>query len=238
MTPPGPAKRASAAAPRRRSAAKRAATAREPGTPARERQLRSRGQRTMAKLLDAGREVLAQSGYQAARVDDIVRVAKLSHGTFYLYFTDKEDLVHALARECVAEMVELATSLGPVDDGPAGEAELRRWLESFVATYRRYGMVIRVFMEERNLDRELIRLGSDAFGQIAASFVARLEEVRRPESLDPQVAAAALLAMVERFTYFAVTRPLPTPDDAALDTLAVLIHRGFFGGRPRKSSPA
>jgi AcrR family transcriptional regulator len=215
--------------------AERAIRVREAGGPARERQLRSRGQRTLAKLLDAGREVLAQSGYQAARVDDIVREAKLSHGTFYRYFTDKEDLVHALARECVVEMVDLAISLGPVDGGRDGLAELRRWLDGFLATYRRYGMVIRVFMEERNLDRELYALGVDAFGQIASSFAEQFEKVQRPHPLNPQVAAAALLAMVERFTYLAVSRPLWTPDDVALDTLAVLIHRGFFGGRVLRS---
>jgi AcrR family transcriptional regulator len=185
----------------------------------------------MAKLLAAGREVLAQSGYQPARVDDIVRVAKLSHGTFYRYFTDKEDLMHALARECVAEMVDLAVSLGPVDDGPAGLAELRRWLGAFVDTYRRHGMVIRVFMEERNLDRDLFALGSAAFGKINASFVARLAAVPRAVPLDLQTAAAALLAMVERFTYLAMSLKFVEPDTEAFDTLAVLVHRGFFGGR-------
>jgi AcrR family transcriptional regulator len=38
----------------------------------------------MQRLLDAGVEVFAARGYHAARVDDIVKVAETSHGTFYL----------------------------------------------------------------------------------------------------------------------------------------------------------
>jgi len=114
-----------------------AAPPRALGTPASGRQLRNRGRATMSKLLDAGREVVAENGYQGARVDDIVRVAELSHGTFYLYFTDKEDLVRALAEECMGEIVVLATSLGPVGAAASGRSELRAWLARFLAAYRR-----------------------------------------------------------------------------------------------------
>ena len=43
----------------------------------------------MRQLLDAGVEVYASKGYFAARVDDIVKLARTSHGTFYLYFANK-----------------------------------------------------------------------------------------------------------------------------------------------------
>ncbi len=51
----------------------------------------------MRRLLDAGMRVFAERGYHAARVDDIVRAARTSHGTFYLYFANKEDLLCTLA---------------------------------------------------------------------------------------------------------------------------------------------
>ena len=46
----------------------------------------------MQKLLEAGLAEFDENGFQAVRVDDIVRRAKTSHGTFYLYFANKEDL--------------------------------------------------------------------------------------------------------------------------------------------------
>src|SRR5262245_1372433 len=83
------------------------------GAPAQTRELRARGRETMRKLLDAGVEVFAARGYHAARVDDIVKLAETSHGTFYLYFSNKEDLFRALTEEVAAEMQTLAESLGP-----------------------------------------------------------------------------------------------------------------------------
>ena len=58
------------------------------GAPAQERELRAQGRKTMRKLLDAGMTVFERRGYHAARVDDIVKVARTSHGTFYLYFAN------------------------------------------------------------------------------------------------------------------------------------------------------
>ena len=43
-----------------------------------------RGQRTMRRLLDAGSPSSPARGYHSARVDDIVKAAKTSHGTFYI----------------------------------------------------------------------------------------------------------------------------------------------------------
>ena len=76
----------------------------------------------MRQLLDAGVEVFATKGYFAARVDDIVKLAETSHGTFYLYFSNKEELFRALAAEVADEMQTLAESLGPLEPGPAGRS--------------------------------------------------------------------------------------------------------------------
>ena len=199
------------------------------GTPASGRELRTQGKRTMAKLLEAGLEVLTERGYHAARVDDVVRVAKLSHGTFYLYFANKEDLFRALARECAEEMEDLADALGPVTPDKAGETELRNWLTQFVATYRRYGAVIRGWMEEQVVDRELVRLGVQAFEQIIESLRRRLAEADSSHLPDSQLATAAMLGMIERLSYFTSSRELGYADDQVVEVLTTLLHRGMFG---------
>src|ERR1700716_2531321 len=90
------------------------------GAPAQERELRAQGKKTMRKLLDAAMVVLDKRGYHAARVDDIVKVARTSHGTFYLYFANKEDLFRALALDVADEMTALVESLGSLTPDPAG----------------------------------------------------------------------------------------------------------------------
>jgi AcrR family transcriptional regulator len=177
--------------------------------------------------MDAGMAVLAERGYHAARVDDVVRRAKVSHGTFYLYFSNKEDLFRALAVQCADDMTRLASSLGPVPPGQAGLVELRRWLLEFMSTYRRYGVVIRAWMEDQVTSRELGRLGSETFSAITNSLVARLHE-NHGDDHDAELAAAAMLAMVERSTYFVTSRGVPIDDDQMADTLAQMLHRGLF----------
>jgi AcrR family transcriptional regulator len=79
----------------------------------------------MRKLLDAGAQIFADRGYHAARVDDIVKIAKTSHGTFYLYVANKEDLFRALATEVAEEMVGLAEALPPIAADESGYRQLR-----------------------------------------------------------------------------------------------------------------
>jgi AcrR family transcriptional regulator len=196
------------------------------GTPAAERALRTQGRKTLARLLHAGTQVLSEKGFHAARVDDIVRVADLSHGTFYLYFANKEELFRALASECANEMTELAAAMPAAGPGPDGRAELRAWLADFLESYRRYGMVIRGWMEEQVAERELLELGAQAFTAMTGAF---RDQVTDRDDAD--LAAVALLALIERFAYFVTSRTLDFDEEVVLDTVATLVHRGFFAGR-------
>ena len=213
--------------PRRGSGARGAGTrAKElPGTPAQSRELRAQGRKTMRRLLDAGMRVFADRGFHAARVDDIVRSARTSHGTFYLYFTNKEDLLRALATECGHEISALADTLGPVGPDADGYLELRAFLGRFFGTYRRYGPVIRAWMEGHVDDREVGALGVRSFTDIANALDRRIREAGAPSS---PASISALMALLERFAYFLVSRRLEFESDAMLDTITHIVHRGFF----------
>ena len=201
------------------------------GTPAQGRELRARGRRTMRKLLDAGVEIFAQRGFHAARVDDIVKLAKTSHGTFYLYFSNKEELFRALAHEVAGEMISLANSLPPIDPGPEGRAELRAWLARFVEVYEHYGPVIRAWTEAEIGASEFGRLGTDVLTEFSRVLTGR---IRRSASgdINPQIAALAVVAMIERFNYYVLSRQVDVSRDEMLDTLATVTHAGLFGGSP------
>jgi len=199
------------------------------GTPAQRRELRAQGKRTMRRLLGAGLRVFAERGYHAARVDDIVRAARTSHGTFYLYFANKEDLLRALAVDCAKELTDLADTVGPIGPDDAGRTELRLFLERFLATYRRYGPVIRAWMEDQVGDRDVDRLGVKAFTAIADVLGRRMREAGAEFAANEDAAVGALMAMIERVSYGVASRRLVTDDDALLDTLTTIVHRGFFG---------
>ena len=160
----------------------------------------------MRRLPDAGLRVFARRGYHQARVDDIVRAARTSHGTFYLYFSNKEDLLRPLAVECAEEMEALATRVPAVTPDDAGCDELHAFLGAFLDTYGRYGVVIRAWMEDQVSDRKVDRLGVDAFTHIAEAFAVAHARGRRSPTTTPPL--ARLMAMLERFSYAMSRRDL------------------------------
>ena len=191
------------------------------------RPLRRQGEATRAKLLDAAVTALADKGLHAARVDDVVRIAGVSHGTFYLYFANKEELFRAMAQHCADEAAELAAALPPISPDPDGEARLRAWLSEYLDFYRRHGVVIRAWAENQFSDRTLARLGTKSFRRIA-STVHESMTGSKATSQSVMLRATALLAMVERFAYTVTSRDLGWTDEQVLDTLATLAHRGWF----------
>jgi AcrR family transcriptional regulator len=182
----------------------------------------------MRKLLDAGAEVFATKGYHAARVDDIVKLAQTSHGTFYLYFSNKEDLFGALAAEVTDAMRDLAESLAPLAPGPAGEAALRAWISRLSDLYEQYGAVIRAWTDAEIGGTEVGRLGTEMLTQFTRAISKRIAEVA-PPGIDVSVATIALVAMLERLNYYVLTRQVRVERDAMNDTLARVMHASLFG---------
>lgn len=53
------------------------------------------------ELVEAAAAVFARKGVEAATVDDVVREAGVAKGTFYLYFTTRDEIVTAVAERLV-----------------------------------------------------------------------------------------------------------------------------------------
>jgi AcrR family transcriptional regulator len=172
--------------------------------------------------------VLASKGYHATRVDDVVKLAQTSHGTFYLYFSNKEELFRALAAEVAEEMQALAEAMEPLRAGATGRARLQRWIKQFVEVYERHGPVIRAWTEAEIGGSEFGRLGTDLLTQFTGVIVARIEEVA-PADLDPTIATLVIVAMLERLNYYALTNQVRIEPDAIAETLARVTHAALFG---------
>jgi AcrR family transcriptional regulator len=101
----------------------------------------------MRKLLDAGRAVFEERGFHAARVDDVVKAAQTSHGTFYLYFANKEDLFKALTLDALHDVEVIAAEFPHVTPDDAGRAALRDWVQRFCDIYATHATVIRILSQ-------------------------------------------------------------------------------------------
>jgi AcrR family transcriptional regulator len=191
------------------------------------RVLRARGQRTRARLLQAGSTVLARKGYHAARVDDIVATAHSSHGTSYLYFASKEDLFDQLVAQVASDLTTLVDELPVIADTDDGRHALRSWLERFADLYERSGPVIRSWTEIE-LSTDAIGVHGEAVLAVMTTAMARNIRVTRRSKLDPTITGLALMMMVERLNYYATTKQLVATRDELLDTLVEVITSALF----------
>ena len=183
------------------------------------RELRPRGQRTQARLLEAAVEVFAAKGYHAARVDDIVKAAATSHGTFYLYFANKEDLFAVLAEDVAAAFDAAAADFPGITATPDGVAAIRAWLDRFTALYERHTHVLEAWTAADIAGEDAGRRGEEMIG----NFVVVLSErVAGSDAPGPElvVAVTAVVAMIERYNYYVSNRRVPAEREAMLDTLA------------------
>ncbi|HET6832515.1 MAG TPA: TetR/AcrR family transcriptional regulator [Acidimicrobiales bacterium] len=193
------------------------------------RALQARGQRTRQRLLDAAADVFDRTGYHAARVDDVVAAAKSSHGTFYLYFTSKEDLFEQLVGDVAAELHGLIGELAPVTNSARGREALRAWLARVRETYARHGRVIRAWTEAELSGDPVGRQGDDVLTGLALALTRRMRLPKR-SGLDPTIATLALMMMVERLNYYAASGQVDLDDeDELLDTLTDVVMATAFG---------
>jgi AcrR family transcriptional regulator len=185
------------------------------------RALRPRGEQTRQRLLEAGTKVLPTRGYHDARVDDIVEVAGVSHGSFYRYFDNKDDFFRVLAEQASRRMIELLDVFPDDADADA----LRRWLDDWFTTYESNGGVISTWQEMHASEPTLVAFGQ----QVAAAVLARLMEVLDQRGFgDPVVDALALLALIERIPYSVFTLGFTAQTDA-IEAMVTIIRRGLMG---------
>jgi AcrR family transcriptional regulator len=202
------------------------------GAPAEGRELRTQGRQTVRKLLDAGVEVLAAKGFHDARIDDVVQAASTSHGTFYRYFANKEDLFRALLVDVGDAMSEPAATLGPLTADDAGRDELRRWLVEFAVLYEKFSPIIRSWVEAEMDHHQFGQLGADVLAAFAGVLTERIAAAADARVTDPTSAAIVVVAMIERASYYAAVGHLAVTPDELADSLAVAIHASLFGAGP------
>jgi AcrR family transcriptional regulator len=197
------------------------------GGPAQERELRAQGQKTMRRLLDAGEWVFERRGFHAARVDDVVKRAKTSHGTFYLYFSNKEDLFRALAIDAMEEMAALADTLPDLASSEDPRGELRTWIATFFDVYASHGTIIRSWTEGEIVDTDLGATGTRLLRTLGSALAKHVPE--RP-GVTPEVAGMALLALLERMNYLLQSKQIRFEREELLDTVTAVAWDGFLKG--------
>jgi AcrR family transcriptional regulator len=199
------------------------------GAPASKRVLRSQGRRTMRKLLDAAMVAFDRRGYHATRVNDIVDIARTSHGTFYLYFSNKEDLLRALVTEAATEAQKLYDALSslPAEGGAPTWDDVHGWIQAYSELWFRYAPLFRAWTDLATIDPELVDVIRETFTVMSGALSQQIGLDSSGHIIDPDAAGMATLAMLDRFHYLRefVGQPI---DDVALETMTTMVYRALF----------
>ncbi|WP_246097982.1 TetR/AcrR family transcriptional regulator [Rhodococcus spelaei] len=165
-----------------------------------------RGLRTRSALIAAARKVFEKSGYLDTRLIDITKAAKCSAGTFYTYFSSKEEIFAAVLELAQEDMMHPGMPHVAADDDPAAiiEASNRAYFEA----YKRNAKLMGLLEQVASVDPEFRRLRqqrADAFVRRNARSIENLQERGLADAdLDPMLASRALSGMISRlgFGYF------------------------------------
>ncbi len=161
------------------------------------------------EILAAAFEVFAAHGYEAARIDDVVRQAGIAKGTLYLYFRDKEELFRAVVHNLPQKRFDT------IPAGFQGTAEelLREFLSRMYSQIIRNDKVrsiVRLLIAESGrfpqlaeiYHREIIAPGIKVIRRVIMQGIAS-GEFRRTAALEfPQLLAApGVLAIMWRILH-------------------------------------
>lgn len=172
----------------------------KPGRGVRFVQERSRD--TLRRIIKAAEEVFSEKGYQKASVADIIARAGIGHGTFWLYFRNKDDLLRYLVQDMISEFESFAwyrendpekTPIDCVEDVEIIIGDVTRIFERHSPIFP---LILRASLESEEFRGTLNEL-LQPFAHILEGKLREHLEKGLCSGLDPQVAALIILNMVE-----------------------------------------
>jgi AcrR family transcriptional regulator len=203
------------------------------GLPALQRELGAHGRETVRRLLEAGRAEFEEAGLQGARVEDIVRRAKTSHGTFYLYFANKDDLFRTLLRDALVDMSSIADDFPVVTSNEAGRTALRRWVHSFSEVYAAHSVVIRILSQADVVGENAFGDGLHLLFRVAEAMTQGMTAAGGGPAGDglrtehAELTAVACLMMLERINYLMSAAEVHLPREEMIDRITAIIYAAF-----------
>ena len=142
--------------------------------------------------MDAALSVFARQGFHNTTVPDIVKEADVGHGTFYEYFSNKRDVLLGLtsqAREARRQSASNSTSLAE---------HLRLDIIWFLGDFVSNPELSKVWDEAEAFDPD-VRDARNKLREPRVRQIRKAIELADPPGIDPEIAARALLAMMEEF---------------------------------------
>ncbi|HLR98256.1 MAG TPA: TetR/AcrR family transcriptional regulator [Mycolicibacillus parakoreensis] len=198
--------------------------------------LSTKGRQTRSALEQSARKLFAERGFHGTTLADITTAAGRSPAVFYRYFTDKEDLLAALAESFLHDVVAPSSLTVALPESPSDTEFFTATVTAYWNTFKQHiGIMIAVAQLAATQQRfaavqnEFRRFGMD----IVAASVRHAQKQGYGQDLDPEPTAAAIALLFENFTtVFAGSSSLgvSVSDAEAVTTLATIWKKTLYGG--------
>lgn len=181
------------------------------------RRQRQRTERSRLSLLEAARAVYREKGYQAASVAEIAKRAGRAHGTFYLYFDNKQDVYSVLLAGFGDQTAARFDALALEADRRTAFHALQGLLTAFQDDRDLWALLEEMASHDESATRLRSGLRATLSRRIRASLAARA--AAGPSGLDLDATAELFASMIFRPARLG---SLPdTPGVTALHLLAI-----------------
>lgn len=190
---------------------------------------------TADQLLAAAREVFESRGYQGTTVGAITKAANTAHGTFYLYFKNKEDAFAKVMAQVTEEMYRQAGAPRSGDARSTLAAATQGFLEVFQSHRGLWRCLLEGMHQSKAIEEMWLELREPFIDRIARNLEKSVESgLVRP--MDTRLAAYALGSMAEwvAYTHFELHAPGAEEATPALvaETLTDLWYHAVYGTTP------
>lgn len=195
--------------------------------------LGAKGMRTRQRLLDAGAALLQRMSPVALTAAAVTRHAGMSPPSFYVYFDDVGDLVHALAQFANDDLDDV---MGVLRQWREGGFSPRQGAAAFVEMFRAHWQAHRAILNFRNMeaDRGEPRFlamrqasGVRVIQELAALILAGTGRARLAAPPEATARATVVFAAIERLAaaefLYPAAADMPTREQLVEAEVAILV---------------
>ncbi|MCW2529098.1 MAG: transcriptional regulator, TetR family [Pseudonocardiales bacterium] len=190
--------------------------------------LTTRSAATVNRIMAAGAQCFAESGYYRANVDDIVTRAGFARGTFYKYFDEKLDLLLSLSDECEDRMLVLAANFAKIPPGDAGREERRVWLNSYLDFRTQYIGVMRTWIDRSPTHPSLDRARERVTRLVDSAVIAGIRRSPLDGVLSVRAAEVMLIGVLERLPDAMADNARGVKQAKLVELMATVLERGIY----------
>ena len=184
------------------------------------------------EIIAAAETFLRERPFRELTVDEVMRRTDLSRPSFYVYFTDRHQLVLRVVEHLGSELFTMSDRwLSGSGEGPA---LARQALDGIVAVYVEHGPVMRALADAAADDPGVEQAYTalvESFVDATARHIEEEIEAERILPLDARETARALVWMMERYLNLSLGQEPFTPVQAVGDTLSTIWTRVLYGTR-------